>query len=114
MSAIARAVAASRRADEIGLRMTDNPEPSREVIARQSRVHSELCEFIRNPTAEELGDILLATIRLGLLYGIQPEGALDVAVLKFTRRMARLPWKPTLEDWHRAKAEADSGAEYPP
>jgi uncharacterized protein YabN with tetrapyrrole methylase and pyrophosphatase domain len=102
---IDEAVEASKAADRLGLRMTDSPEPARETIARQARVHAELCEFIRTPTSEELGDILFSAIRLGLLYGIQPEGALREAVTKFRRRLALLPENPTIEDWQRAKTE---------
>jgi uncharacterized protein YabN with tetrapyrrole methylase and pyrophosphatase domain len=102
---IDEAVEASKAADRLGLRMTSDADPARETIARQARVHAELCEFIRDPTSEELGDILLATIRLGLRYGIQPEGALREAVTKFRRRLSLLPENPTIEDWQRAKTE---------
>ncbi|HBL83898.1 MAG: nucleoside triphosphate pyrophosphohydrolase [Clostridiales bacterium GWF2_38_85] len=93
MQGISRALPALMRATKIGEKAKkvgfDFPD-AKSAAAKVSEELNEVLNAKQDTAAEEIGDLLFASVNLARIYGVEPEGALTQASDKFVARFSAM------------------------
>jgi MazG family protein len=111
LPALSRAQKLQKRASRIGFDWGDAGPALDKVVEEQSEVAAALAEPGRPHVAEEIGDLLFATVNVARLAGVDAETALRDANLKFQRRfkeMERILEEQGKGDGRASLAEMDA------